>query len=185
MDRSRIISLVNTELYDRVQEMARLALQRGVDLHFYCGIRPARTQAQYYRRGRSLAQIEAKARSLEKKGFPGLAQLLLDVGQQPDKGGMITLAAPGESWHQYGEAVDGVPVHYAGKKMVCEWDPRRYARKWHIYGAAARKADLHWAGEWERFREYPHVQMREGGNPLHVMDDFEVRTILRGQGVDT
>lgn len=183
-DRSRNISLVHADLYARIQHMDELCEAEGMDVLFYCGLRSARRQAELFRTGRTLAAIERRARRLETLGFPGLARLLMETPPQPGRTRPKTCAAPGESWHQYGLAVDGCPIAWRDKRMVCLWDEKRYACEWRVYGESARRAGLFWAGDWKRFREYPHVQTREGGNPLRVLDAEAVRMILRGQGVE-
>lgn len=184
--REREISLVHRGLYARVQEVDEVCDAEGVDILFYCGLRTPQRQAELYRAGRSLAAIERKAKQLEALGYEGLAALLMGTPPQPGRSGSKTCAAPGESWHQYGLAVDAAPITWRGKRMVCLWDTRRYAREWNIYGSAAGKAGLTWAGDWTYFREFPHIQMTRPGarNPLKTLDRDHVRNALRKFNVE-
>jgi len=57
------------------------------------------------------------------------------------------------------------------------WEKRH--PHWQVYGAAARDAVLEWAGDWSKFKEFPHVQLASGGNPLRVMSPQEIRTMVQ------
>lgn len=139
------------------------------DLLIYCTLRSFEEQARLFRRSRTLTSIKRKAQRLENAGYEELAQILIDVGPQKGQlGKHITNAGPGESWHQYGEAVDAVPM-VGGKPL---WDPN--GREWQIYGEAIEDAGGYWAGRWPRFREYPHFQRRKSGNPLAILSKREI-----------
>ena len=72
-------------------------------------------------------------------------------------GRKVTNALPGQSSHNYGLALDGVPL-YHGKPA---WKTTGEELKlWNLYGELAEAAGLEWAGRWTRFREFPHVQMK-------------------------
>ena len=34
---------------------------------------------------------------------------------------------------------------------------------------------MNWAGDWTGFREYPHAQLKPGGNPLKTMGPEEIK----------
>lgn len=151
-----------TDLIDAAHLAASDLLERchnsGLEILIYCTHRPADEQARLYRNGRTLRQIEDKARQLDKQhGRPDLAQLLLDVGPQYGTR-IVTWAGPGQSNHQYGTALDAVPMR-AGKPVWSRRDGEDLAL-WKRYGSHATDCGFQWAGEWVKRREYPHIQLR-------------------------
>ena len=68
-------------------------------------------------------------------------------------GRKVTNAKAGESAHNFGLALDFVPM-VNGKPV---WDEGHDA--WRKAGNLAASYGLEWAGTWTRFREYPHVQV--------------------------
>jgi peptidoglycan L-alanyl-D-glutamate endopeptidase CwlK len=95
-----------------------------VDVLVYCTLRTAEEQAELYARGRT------------------------------KPGPKVTMAAPWQSWHQYGRAVDAVPLVHG--KPLWRYDGMRY--EWQVFADEARAAGLEWSGDWKRFKEYVHVQ---------------------------
>lgn len=168
------LSQLHPDLQPRAQRVVETCRRDGVELLIYCGMRSPADQARLWRQSRTKEEILAKAQKYRDRGYPGLARVLLDVGPQPvEVGRHVTMAAPGESWHQYGEAFDAVPM-LAGRP---QWDTK--AEAWRIYGAAVQAAGLVWAGMWDEFREYPHAQLRAGSNPLKTLTPDQVREALR------
>lgn len=136
----------------------------GFDVLIYCTYRSPEEQARLYRKSRRLHQIKRKAEALIRMGYPHLAEVLMGVGPQSGKiGRHVTFAGPGESWHQYGEAFDAVPM-VGGKP---QWS--RSAHEWEQYGLLVMESGLEWAGDWQRFKEFPHAQLCNAGNPLKVL----------------
>jgi len=131
------------------------ASRDGLDLLVYCTFRDLEEQARLYRNGRSLAKIQAKADDLAKRGRPDLGSLLIEVGPQYGRR-IVTNAAPGESAHNYGYALDAVPLR--GGKPVWSADEEEDLELWLRYGELAEDSGLAWAGRWTHFREYPHSQ---------------------------
>jgi peptidoglycan L-alanyl-D-glutamate endopeptidase CwlK len=116
------------EVRAKVEGWHSACLARGVELLVYCTRRTAEEQAALYAKGRT------------------------------DPGPKVTNAPPWQSWHQYGMAVDAVPL-LAGKPV---W---RYAPEnglWAVAVEEGDKAGLEWAGRWKTFREYVHWQSTEG-----------------------
>jgi peptidoglycan L-alanyl-D-glutamate endopeptidase CwlK len=68
-------------------------------------------------------------------------------------GHIVTNAKPGQSAHNYGLAIDFVPM-INGKPC---WDGSDPA--WEKAGEIAESCGLEWAGRWTTFREEPHVQL--------------------------
>lgn len=95
----------------------------GLEVLVYCTRRTMEEQAELYAQGRT------------------------------KPGRIVTHARPGQSAHNYGLALDAVPM-LAGKPQWQTSSPL-----WQQFGRLARAAGCEWAGDWKRFREFPHVQM--------------------------
>lgn len=158
----------------KAHEVQRICIAEGTTIHFYCALRTCEAQAKLFRQSRTIAESNQRAQSLRDKGYPFLANVLMDVGPQAGElGRHVTHAAPGESWHQYGMAVDGVPIHL-GKAIWNAEDPA-----WQIYGAAARHVGATWAGDWTSFREMPHIQLYPASSPIrHFNNPDKIRDML-------
>ena len=169
------------DLIPEVRQKVNLVLNdcetQGVDVLIYCTLRPLEEQARLYRQSRSWEEIRAKMLKLEERGFGFLADIIGLVG--PCSGPHVTDAAPGESWHGFKEAFDGVPM-IGGTPA---WKYEDAPEAWDVYGQACRDADLNWAGDWNSFKELFHAQLREGSNPLKIYNAVEVKIILERNGL--
>jgi peptidoglycan L-alanyl-D-glutamate endopeptidase CwlK len=175
---SRDISLLLPDMQAKTVELEKQFEQRShCSLLIYCTERPLREQAVLYRQSRSWSTIKQKMTKFKARGLAPLADILEQVG--PQNGPHVTNAAPGESWHGFGESFDCVPM-YAGK---CLWSYEANKNQWDLMGSIAADLDLHWAGNWKSFREYPHVQYRIGSNPLKAYDADFVLNLLSDRGV--
>jgi len=136
-----------------VAEFLPLCERAGLELLVYCTRRDLQEQARLFRKGRPLDAIQRRAEELDKvHQRPDLAAILMTAPPQYERR-IVTHAAPGQSLHNYGLAMDCVPM-VAGKPA---WNDD--APAWQHYGEMAQLAGLTWAGAWLRFKEYPHVQM--------------------------
>lgn len=144
------------------EKIEALLEEAPFDILVYCTVRSAWEQAILYRQSRSRKVIDEKILTLEKYGHESLARILRDVG--PRSGPHVTKAAPGESWHQYCEAVDLVPI-IGGKPA---WDVKKNKESWSTIGTIAVKHGLNWGGNWIKWADYPHIQYPQSGNPLKL-----------------
>ena len=170
------------DLVPELQEKARLVQQAceeaaGFDLLIYCTLRPLEEQARLWRQSRSRQDIDLKQQKMRSLGYDLLADIIESVG--PQYGGHVTNAAPGESWHNFGEAFDAVPL-LGGKPA---WNYLKAKTYWDAYGEAVRQTGLSWAGDWTSLREYPHAQLGQGGNPLKTMTPDQVYARLEANGL--
>lgn len=92
----------------------------GLDVLVYCTLRDQAEQAKLYAQGRTTP------------------------------GKIVTNAKPGQSAHNFGLALDFVPL-VGGKP---DWRPEAYAAA----VALAESEGMESASKWTRFREYPHLQ---------------------------
>jgi len=131
----------------------------GLDLLIYCTHRSFSEQAKLYRNGRSLAQIQHKADELcEQWGRADLASILMDVGPQMGKR-ILTYAAPGQSYHNYGLALDAVPLR-EGRPVWGDKEPDDLAL-WDLYGSLADDVNMDWGGSWVAGKiDRPHMQQK-------------------------
>ena len=100
-----------------------------------CGLRTPLTQARLWRQSRPTAAIHARIAQLRAAGATLTAALLEQAG--PSTGPWATNALPGESWHNWGEALDCYALGRDGKP---DWRGDHPAYK--AYAAAARKRGL-------------------------------------------
>ena len=161
---SRRLSDLQPEANARAHDLLQAAEAARFDVLIYCTLRPLEEQARLFRKGRSLSQIQARADELDRAfGRPDLAAVLIGVGPQ-DGTHIVTWAAPGQSLHNYGFAIDGAPLLY-GKPV---WSPIDIEATpdvdegalWMEYGELMRQAGFRWAGDWPKGkREFPHGQV--------------------------
>jgi len=75
-------------------------------------------------------------------------------------GEKVTKARGGESWHNFGLAVD----------LVEDGDPNKAGIQWSWannldylkIGKFAEQCNLEWGGFWKSFKDYPHVELTAG-----------------------
>lgn len=120
-----------TDLHPAMQAQAALVLEKaaeaGVSLLVTCTRRSLEEQAELYAQGRTAP------------------------------GRIVTKAKPGESAHNFGLAMDCVPMR-AGKPV---WGTKLAADRalWDAYGTAVRAAGLEWGGDWRGLIDLPHCQL--------------------------
>lgn len=124
--------------------------EEGLDIKIYSYLRSSIEQAILYRKGRAYSRIEKKALELaDVFERPGLAAVLLGVPAQFDKK-VVTNAACGQSKHNYGLAVDCVPM----KLRRAVWNDNIL---WDKIGFIAERCELEWGGDW-KFKDKTHLQ---------------------------
>src|SRR5690348_4825038 len=92
------------EFRAKVSQLLQNCATQGVQMVPSEGVRPPATQAIYWRQSRSIVEINQAIAMLRDEGAPYLASVLDGVG--PQHGDEVTKVLPGNSWHQWGEAVD-------------------------------------------------------------------------------
>ncbi|MCK5612978.1 M15 family metallopeptidase [Candidatus Pacearchaeota archaeon] len=148
-----------------------------VDIMIYGTLRPLEEQAILYRQSRSWEQIKRKIEKFRNRGLDFLADILENAG--PCHGPKRTNAAPGESWHNYAEAFDAVPM--VGGKPA--WKYKDAPFEWAMYGEMIKEAGLNWSGDWKRFKEIAHAQKRHGSNPLKEYSPNKIQEMLITNGL--
>jgi peptidoglycan L-alanyl-D-glutamate endopeptidase CwlK len=114
----------------RARKFLQAANDNGIDLLVTSTLRDSEAQAALYAQGRT----------------------------KPGK--IVTNAKPGQSWHNWGCAMDIVPLRN-GKPV---WGTTTDVDKalWDKVGQLGEQAGLEWAGRWRTFREYAHFQYTGG-----------------------
>lgn len=169
MNMQKRIQRLQPKMAVRVAELLEIANSKGLELLVYCGVRSVEEQNVLYRQSRKATKIIQHAQFLTNVYGERFGRALIDVGPQ-GPGPHVTNAAGGESWHNYGYAIDAVPVRH-GKLVWDDKDPL-----WQLYGECVKEAGLFWAGDWKRFKEYPHAQYYEKG-PRHVFSQEELSAL--------
>lgn len=177
MGSSRKLEDLTDEVAANAKRVVSVLDEVGVDLLIYCTLRPLEEQARLYRQSRSWSKIKSKILDFQNRGYGYLGEIIDNVG--PCSGPHVTNAAPGESWHNYAEAWDAVPL-IGGKPA---WNYFEARAQWDAYGECVRQVGMIWAGDWTNFREYPHAQKRPGGNPLRESSPDAIHEILVGNGL--
>lgn len=179
---SRSIEDLSTETRIKAREVQRITEEAGYPILIYCTHRSSDEQARLYRQSRTRGEVNAKIESLRGRSMTNLADAIERVGPQEGvTGNHVTMAGPGESWHQYRCAFDAVPI-ISGKLAwsIGAEDDDNYPRvqaAWDTYGLACEYAGLQWAGHWTRFKEMPHAQSEQAGNPLKVLPLEQINAI--------
>jgi peptidoglycan LD-endopeptidase CwlK len=173
---SRSYDDLTPEFRDRAIAVVEGCKARGLQMVVASTLRDLESQASLFRMNRPWGGpkgIKAKIDKFRERGFDQLADVIQRVGpQNGNGGGVVTNAGPGESWHNYGRAMDAYPLVHG--KLATDRD----VGVWRIYGEEAAKAGLEWAGNWTSFRELPHVQLGVGSNPLKSMPRPMILNIL-------
>ncbi len=81
-------------------------------------------------------------------------------------GGIVTNARGGQSLHNYGLAVDVVPIVNGQPK----WDVPEST--WQKIGAAGKKQGLEWGGNWTSFKDRPHFQLTGGKSVTTLLSEY-------------
>ena len=98
----------------------------------------------------------------------------------PQNGDPVTKTPPGISWHQWGEALDCFWL----VDGAAEWSLRRMVNGqngYHVYADEAEKLELTPGGHWPRFKDWPHVQLRDADNAASVMSLAQIDAAMKAR----
>lgn len=90
-------------------------------------------------------------------------QALYRQGRQTSEA-IVTYAEGGESYHNFGLAIDfALRLDDGSIVWDTEYDGNGNGRSdWYEVADIAKSLGFEWGGDWERFRDYPHLQMTFG-----------------------
>jgi len=128
---------VPEELHPRVEEykdkLVAQTAERGIEIAITEGHRSVESQNELYARGRS------------------------------EEGQVVTHAKGGESYHNYGLAIDFALKTDNGVVWDMERDGNGNGKSdWMEVVAIAKDLGFEWGGDWSNFKDYPHLQMDFG-----------------------
>jgi peptidoglycan hydrolase-like protein with peptidoglycan-binding domain len=159
------LAKVNPQVASRVRAMAADLKAKGVNVMVTSGYRTFKEQTALYAQGRqSLGAVNA---------------LRKDAGMSPisatENKGVVTKVKAGGSFHNYGLAVDVVPLKANGQP---DW--KAPSSTWKAIGAAGKKQGLEWGGDWAKFKDQPHFQLTGGKTSASSYKDLYNQSGLNG-----
>jgi len=171
--KNKHIEKLSPQMREKAIKFVEKCSERGVTVLIYCTTRSLERQARLFRQGRTHLQIKDRMYKLRKRGFGFLAEIIDKVG--PQRGSkIVTGAGPGESFHNYAEAFDAVPLNSSGK---CIWDHKANPEPWETMWEVGEELGLNVGGRWKWF-DGPHFQLRKGSNPTRIYTPEKLREIL-------
>lgn len=177
--RSRKVEDLTPQMQHKAELFVAKCEALGVKVLIYGTLGSLESQAKMYRQGRTYIQIKNKIYKMRKRGLGFLAEIIEKVG--PQKGNKkITNAAPGESWHNYAEAFDAVPLADidGDGDLDALWNPDKYEHQWQTMYSVGLELGLNVGGLWKKFPDGPHFQQRKGANPTRVYTPEQLKEIL-------
>ncbi len=120
-----INTLYNSTIRSAARSVVAKALEQGIDILITCGFRSNEEQTRLYNQGRTTP------------------------------GNIVTYAKAGESYHNYGLAIDFVPVDENGNTL---WSP---LSTFTTVGEIGERCGFEWGGRWKR-KDRPHIEMTFG-----------------------
>lgn len=144
-------------------EMIERAYTEGIAVQISAGYRSLEEQAALYGQGRIY--------SYNGKNYSDPAKPV------------VTNAKPGQSYHNFGLAIDFFLVSDDGRKAIWTVDSR-----WQRVAAIGKKLGFEWGGDWRTFKDYPHLQMTGGltctqlqaGKKPHLTNRFKTTKGSKG-----
>lgn len=137
-----------TKLHPTVAEkrdqLVARAEEKGIEVVITEGFRTIEEQEEIYERGRS------------------------------EEGNIVTYAEGGESYHNYGLAID-FALRNKNEKVIwdTEYDGNGNGKSdWMEVVAIAKELGFDWGGDWRRFKDYPHFQMDMGYRIRELKNGF-------------
>ncbi|OCA81706.1 peptidase M15 [Bacillus sp. FJAT-27225] len=127
-----------TELHPEVKQKADIlvsrAAEKGITIQITEGFRSHEEQEALYAKGRTA------------------------------EGNIVTHARAGESYHNFGLAVDFALVAKNGNLIWdMEYDMNGNSQSdWEEVALIAKELGFEWGGDWQNFKDYPHLQMSFG-----------------------
>lgn len=131
-------------LAEKVRQMAEQLEQEGIDIRVTQSYRPWKEQEALYEQGRNAP------------------------------GEIVTNAAPGHSWHQFGLAVDVAPLSPQGP----DWNVSHPV--WSRITSTGTGLGLVSGSQWRTFPDWPHFQLT---GPFPVTPNDDVRALFQSGGL--
>ncbi|WP_232490279.1 M15 family metallopeptidase [Neobacillus cucumis] len=125
---------LNPMVKEATNQLIQQTAEKGITVVITDGFRSAADQDQLYKKGRTTG------------------------------GTIVTYARGGESFHNYGLAVDfALKTSSANVIWDRNYDGNQNGRPdWEEVVAIAKSLGFQWGGDWPQFKDYPHLQMDFG-----------------------
>lgn len=163
----RDMKFLTSPFREKAQILLTALRNQGIDVRPCCTLRSPWEQARLWRSSRSREEIQEFIETLKKNGASVLIDYIESVG--PQYGSKeVTKAAPGFSWHQFGEAMDCFIVR-EGKAI---WNPDEVG--YATYASRAESLGLTAGRYFRSIHDNPHVQLRSAGSPRDIYLDAEI-----------
>ena len=141
---------------EKSEELIRLSEQQGINIVITDGYRSIEEQNQIYQQGRS------------------------------DEGSVVTYAKGGQSYHNFGLAIDfALALPDGSVSWDMSYDGNGNGKSdWHEVAAIGKELGFEWGGDWRNFKDYPHLQMtfglslaelQEGWRPEDQLEEREFK----------
>lgn len=177
------LATLRPEFRKKVEAALAACADRGVELRPTSSgaYRSPADQARFWRQSRTTAEILERIEELRGHGRPVTAWFLEVVGPQYGKvGHHVTHALPGESWHQWGLALDVVWIVDGRACWLSPDDFENYMESgfW-VWRKMAEHAGLDWGPIWD----WAHVQAGDG-LPFGFSDErreYALAALLNGR----
>lgn len=147
---------LNPEVDRAVKQLIKNCEERGISIKITEGFRSWEEQDRLYAKGRTMP------------------------------GDIVTYAQGGESYHNYGLAVDFALFDPQRQKL--SWDMERDKNQngisdWEEVVQEGKKLGFAWGGDWERFKDYPHLKMTFGQSIVELKMAVKLRGWMMGESV--
>ncbi|HEU5292937.1 MAG TPA: M15 family metallopeptidase [Cyclobacteriaceae bacterium] len=160
---------------DKVEGLLKNCLARGIEMRPTEGLRNPVVQAKYWKQSRLQSEIDSKINELLDLNCSFLATVIRISDYS--KGPKITNAIPGNSWHQWGEALDcGWVVD--GKFLWSLSHKINGLNGFEVYAEEAVKLNLEPGLLWQSIKDGPHVQLRDISSPAQVYSLQEINFVM-------
>lgn len=109
-------------------------------------------------------------------------QALYDQGRNGHKGEIVTNAGPGQSYHNYGLALD-FALQATDFKLV--WDINKdfdldHVADWMEVVRCFKTEGFSWGGNWKSFKDYPHFELTFGYNWSQLSAMYSAKKFIPG-----
>lgn len=152
---SRDLELLVPEFRNLAKQVIKNTGDRGYEVRPFFTERSVYTQAKLWRQSRTTMEVRKAADRLIHEQAEFLAKVLIEVGAQ--HGRWATNALPGQSWHNWGEALD---CFVAGEDGRAVWTAKNAG--YLVYAEEAKKLGLV-SGYWWKRKDAVHIQFRSEG----------------------
>jgi peptidoglycan LD-endopeptidase CwlK len=100
-------------------------------------------------------------------------------------GNIVTYAEGGESYHNYGLAIDFALLLENGDVV---WDTKRDGNgngkaDWLEVADIGKELGFSWGGDWRRFKDYPHLEMNFGLSISKLQKGWRPEDVLGSEGL--